>query len=362
MKPAYQRAAMAPGSTHPNSIRSSRRAFLSSLPVLAGAIQAGLELSAAEANPSQLTIQTVLGPIPARKLGRTLPHEHVMCDFIGAEQTGRHRWETKVVVKRMLPFLERLRECGFTGLVDCSPAYIGRDPRVLRELAQATGLHLITNTGYYGGAGDKYVPRHAYDETVDQLAARWIQEWEEGIENTRIKPGFMKIGVDEAKGEPAQLSPIDAKLVRASARASKRTGLSVTCHTGGGPAGLAAVRLFIEEGARPSKFIVAHSDGHGLHINQQVAKLGSWVSFDGIGRRPLDQHLKLVSAMVPDHVGRLLLSHDNGWFNVGQEDGGEIREFTYLSDTFLPALLKAGSSQATIDRLTIQNPAEAFGN
>ncbi len=171
----------------------------------------------------------------------------------------------------------------------------------------------------------------------------------------------MKIGVDEAKGDPPRLSGIDEKIVRASARASHRTGLPVTCHTGGGPAGLTAAKLFVEEGGAPGKFIVAHSDGHGFHINQQVAELGAWVSFDAISRRPLEQHLTLVSSMIEKHAGRLLLSHDNGWFNVGQENGGEIRDFNYLHDTFLPALRKTGVSENTVRRLMAHNPAEAFG-
>jgi predicted metal-dependent phosphotriesterase family hydrolase len=305
-------------------------------------------------------VQTVLGPIPASKLGVTLAHEHIMCDFIGADKTGRHRWEVEAVVRRMRPLLAQLKERGVRGFIDCTPAYIGRDPRVLKRLAQETGLHIVTNTGYYGGAGDKFVPRHAYDETTDQLADRWVREWENGIEDSGVKPGFVKIGVDEIESDSAQLSPIDEKIVRASARASRRTGLAVTCHTGGGPAGLAATKVFIAEKSDPGRFIVAHSDGHGLPTNQAVAVLGAWVSFDAISRKPLEVHLKLVRAMTERHAGSLLLSHDNGWYEVGQENGGVVRDFNYMSDVFLPALRKSGVGEATIRKLTIENPARAF--
>jgi predicted metal-dependent phosphotriesterase family hydrolase len=298
-------------------------------------------------------IQTVLGPIPARSFGFALTHEHVMCDFIGAEKTGRHRWDVDEVVRTMRPHLEALRQAGVTGFVDCTPAYIGRDPRVLKRLAEETGLHIVTNTGYYGGANDKFVPKHAYAETEQQLGARWIAEWKHGIEGTDVKPGCMKIGVDEAKN--GQLSEIDAKLVRASALASSETNLAVVCHTGGGPAGLAAAKLFA---APKQKFIVAHSDGHGLEINKQVADLGAWVSFDAISRKPLETYLKLVQAMLEEHSGRLLLSHDNGWYAVGEAQ--KIRPFTYLAQTFLPALKNAGINDAIIRKLTIENPAAAF--
>src|SRR5687767_10845933 len=241
-----------------------RREFLATL-LATGAFGTGCQSVRAK-GPS---IQTVLGPIPASRFGFALTHEHVMCDFIGAEKTGPHRWDVDEVVRTMRPHLEAVKKAGVTGFVDCTPAYIGRDPRVLKRLAQETGLHIVTNTGYYGGANDKFVPKHAFAETEEQLAARWIAEWKHGIEDTGVKPGFMKIGVDEAKD--GQLSDIDAKLVRASALASGETHLPVVCHTGGGPAGLAAAKLF----AGPKhKFIVAHSDGHGVEINKQVADLG----------------------------------------------------------------------------------------
>lgn len=339
------------------SLRLTRRKFLRDAAGLA--LASAIRAHAAPETPEPF-VQTVLGPIPASKLGVTLVHEHVMCDFIGAEQTSRQRWQVDAVVKRMQPLLAQLKERGVTGFVDCTPAYIGRDPRVLRRLAQEAGLHIVTNTGYYGGASDKFVPRHAYAESADQLADRWVKEWENGIEDTGVKPGFMKIGIDEIESGSTRLSAIDEKLVRAAARASKRTGLAVTCHTGGGPAGLAATRIFLTEKADPGRFIVAHSDSHGMSTNMEVAELGAWVSFDAISRKPLDFHLKLVRTMAESHAGSLLLSQDNGWYEVGQDNGGVIRDYNYISDVFLPAFRKSGASAALIRNLTVKNPARAF--
>jgi phosphotriesterase-related protein len=313
----------------------------------------------ADAAPGR-TIQTVLGSIDVGALGPTLAHEHVMCDFGGASVTGRHRWHVDEVVRVMQPYLRRLGERGFTGFVDCTPAYLGRDPRVLTRLSERTGLHILTNTGYYGGAGDRFVPSHAYRESADQLADRWVREWTEGIEDTGVRPGFMKIGVDEAEGNPARLPAIDARIVAAAARASHRTGLAVVCHTGDGPGGLAAANLFVAEGGAPDRFIVAHSDEHGLDINRQIARLGAWVSFDAIGRKPLDMHFTLVTAMLEPFAERLLLSQDSGWFEVSESGGGTIREYTDLPDAFLPALRARGVPEKTVRQLVTGNPAAAF--
>ena len=64
--------------------------------------------------------------------------------------------------------------------------------------------------------------------------------------------------------------------------------------------------------------------------------------------------------MTESHAGSLLLSHDNGWYEVGQENGGEIRDFNYIGDVFLPAFRKGGASEATIRKLTVENQANAF--
>src|SRR5207344_1735790 len=74
---------------------------------------------------SGATIHTVLGPIAPSSLGFTLPHEHVIVDFIGAQKTGRDRWNVEEVVTRMQPLLLAAKQGGAHGFVDCTPAYVG---------------------------------------------------------------------------------------------------------------------------------------------------------------------------------------------------------------------------------------------
>lgn len=333
---------------------SSRRELLRNAAALLGAAALSTPVFAKKPKPM---IQTVSGRVSAADFGFALPHEHVMCDFIGADKTSRARWNVEEVVAAMLPRLQQIKARGVRGFVDCTPAYLGRDPRVLRVLAQKTGLHILTNTGYYGGANDKYLPPHAFSESAEQLVARWIGEWKNGLEDSGVKPGFVKIGVDEIAEGESELSPVDAKLVRAAARTSRESGLAVTCHTQGPRGALAATRLFIAEKGAASRFIVAHSDGHGHETNRKIAELGAWVSFDGIGYRPLEEHLKMVRSMLDSHTANVLLSQDRGWFWVGEPQGGKILDFNYLPDTFLPALGKSGVSQKTIPQLTVANPA-----
>lgn len=304
-------------------------------------------------------IMTVKGPISASEFGKTLAHEHVMCDFIGAKKTGRDRYEPDIVVETMLPFLRSLGERGFKGFVDCTPAYIGRDAEVLRQLSDLTGLHILTNTGYYGAANDKFVPEHAFEETAEQVANRWIGEWEKGIENTDIKPGFIKIGVD-----PGPLSEIDRKLVKAAAKTHLQTGLTIACHTGESQAALSVLKVVLSEDVDAEALIIVHADSiSDQDIHFQIAESGAWVEYDGINNKSIERHVKLVTEMNKKGLSdQLLLSHDAGWYRVGEPDSGKdkIRSYNAIADQLIPALKSAGLDDDMLEKLLVDNPARAF--
>src|SRR2546425_1136893 len=104
-------------------------------------------------------------------LGVTLMHALVLVDFAGADKVSRNRYDPDEVFKAALPHLLAVNAKGCRTLVECTPAWLGRDPLLLKMLSAASRLHLVSNTGYYGAADDKFVPQHAYSETADQLAA-----------------------------------------------------------------------------------------------------------------------------------------------------------------------------------------------
>jgi len=224
-------------------------------------------------------------------------------------------------------------------------------------LADASGLHILTNTGYYGAADDKYLPAHAYRESPDELASRWIREWEESIEDTGIYPGFMKIGVDAGP-----LSEIDAKLVTAAARTHLKTGLTIACHTGDGEAALGEIEILKEEGVRRSALIWVHAQNAPdpeLHV--RAAEQGVWVEFDGIGPGRIDDYIQRVRHMKEAGLlGKVLLSHDAGWYRVGEPGGGQYRPHDTLFTEFIPALKAAGFTNQEIQHMTVENPRRAF--
>ncbi|WP_169975150.1 phosphotriesterase family protein [Tautonia rosea] len=315
-------------------------------------------LQGASALPrNQNIIMTVLGPINPTEMGVTLPHEHLLVDFAGAEVASPDRYNADDVFARTQPFLKQVHDLGCRTLCECTPAYLARDPGLLARLARATGMHLLTNSGYYNANGGKHLPEHARHESARELADRWTAEWEHGIEGTGIRPGFLKIGVD---GGP--LPEISRTIVRAAAITHLRTGLTIAAHTGDGLAAMEELDVIEAEGVNPSAFIWVHAQNEQeTHFHTKAAERGAWVEFDGIGPQSIDRHLDLVRSMnEAGHLNRVLLSHDAGWYHVGEPNGGTFRLFDTLFTEFLPALRREGIAEDELQRLIVEHPAEAF--
>ena len=212
------------------------------------------------------------------ELGTTLIHEHILVDFIGADKINPDRFDLNEVQKVVLPHLQQLYKAGCRTLVECTPAYLGRDPGLLKQLSKASGLHLITNTGIYGAANDKFVPEFASRESAEELAQRWTQEFGKGIDQTGVRPGIIKIGID-----PGPLSKIDSKLVQAAALTHRNTGLSIATHCGDGAAALEAIEILKEAKVAPGAFVWVHAQAENdrsLHL--KAARDGAWLEFDGV--------------------------------------------------------------------------------
>jgi phosphotriesterase-related protein len=300
---------------------------------------------------------TVLGPIAPSAMGATLPHEHIMLDFIGADKVNSDRYDRDTVFNSVLPHLEQLQDFGCRTLVECTPAYIGRDPLLLKRLAKATGLNLLTNTGYYGAAHDKFLPVRVRTKSADDFARKWLREWREGIEGTGIRPGFIKIGVDEGP-----LTNLHRELVRGAARAHLSSGLTIAAHSGDGRAALEEISLLQDEGVSGAALIWVHAQNEsdpGLHW--RAAEEGAWVEFDHISPSDIEQHLALVLGMKErGYLHRVLVSHDAGWYEIGQPDGGQFRPYDTLFTQFIPALRQNGFTEEEVSLLLVANPREAF--
>lgn len=317
----------------------------------------GVVAACASGAPVTPSVMTVSGPIAPEQMGTTLPHEHVLVDFAGAEAVSPDRYNREAVFAVVLPYLQRARTLGLQTLVEATPAYLGRDPLLLRRLSDASGVRLIVSTGYYGARADQHLPRHAFTEPADFLAARWIREWTDGIDGTGIRPGFIKIGVDTGP-----LSEIDRKLIRAAARTHLRTGLTIAAHTGPAAGALGQLAVLEEEGVDPSAWIWVHAQAEDdSTLLVRAAQSGAWISFDGLAAGNVMRYVERVAFLRGEGLlDRVLVSHDAGWYHVGEPGGGSFQPYETLLTDFLPALKVAGFTDDEIRQLIAVNPAQAF--
>lgn len=277
-----------------------------------------------------------------------LPHEHVLVDFIGADQIRPGRYDREEVFRVARPKLEALAREGCRRLIDCTPNFLGRDPELLARIADTAGIEIWSNTGLYGAADYKYVPAYARTETAEQLARRWITEAREPW-----RPRFIKIGVNRAP-----LGDLDRKLARAAAITSRETGLTIASHTADGEGALEQLEILSAERVRPTQFVWVHAQNErDMRLHRQVAEAGAWVEFDGIAPLTVDWHVECVAAMARRGLlRRVLVSQDAGWYHVGEAGGGKFRDYTGVYRSFLPRL-----NPSHVPVLMWDNPRAAFG-
>jgi phosphotriesterase-related protein len=305
---------------------------------------------------SDAFVMSVNGPIKQTQLGKTLIHEHFLVDFIGADKISNRRWDRHDVVKKVLPYLREVKQYGVKTIFDCTPAYLGRDIQLLRMLSDKSGLQIVTNTGYYGAVDNKYLPRHAFTETAEQLAERWIEEFEKGIEGTNVKPGFIKISVNSGS-----LSELHKKLVRAAALTHLATGLTICSHTGPALPAKEELQLLNQTGVASSAFVWVHAQVEkDKSFHQKIAAMNSWISLDGIGWGDLENYVDSITRLKKGgFLHRVLISHDAEWYKP-EEPQAAFTAYTNIFEKLFPMLKDHNFDQTDFDELLIKNPWNAF--
>ena len=312
-------------------------------------------------------IMTVTGPIEPDDLGHCLMQEHLFSQFGGPPTVNPH-YDVARIYKEVLPYLAYIKKLGIDAIVDSTCCYFGRDPKLLQDLSVKSELYILTNTGYYGAAHDRYVPKSAYSMTPSQIAQIWIREYEQGIDQTRIKPGYIKTAVDEGP-----LSDIDQKLIKTACLTHLQTGLTMAVHTGNNiEAAKEQLAILKTYGISPEAWIWVHAqDAKDTDMLLEAASKGAWISFDGLGIMHYDpekktyvgtntllNHFNLVKLFKKHgYLDRVLLSHDGDSYPLPSDNK---RPYDTLIEDFIPMLFAAGFTMDEVDTMTRKNPARAL--
>ncbi|WP_130506477.1 phosphotriesterase [Microterricola gilva] len=336
-------------------------------------------------------VSTVSGPAAPESLGITLPSEHLIADFAtpedseaGWRRVGRTRptaaaeaafHESAVRIEMLgalnlgAPNRDNLRldhellaiaEAGEFGrlgggaIVDQTSTGLGRNPRALRRIADATGLAVVMGAGWHHPA---WSPELA-DRSTESLAAEIAAELEAGVDG--IRAGFIgRIGAIDPGVE------LERRLLLAVAAAARQTGAPVNIARSATIADTLAV-LDILEAEGVGAAAIALGDGAALLARPEeldaVLARGVYVQFDQLGDIPT------ILTEVSDHdiaqgvlglaarglAGQLLISQGVRRKIDLNAFGGN--GYGFILEQYLPYLRMFGADDGLLTLLTEANP------
>lgn len=301
-----------------------------------------------------MQIMTVLGPIGPDELGITQTHEHLLCDgyLVTADAYDGILYDEELAVDEVALFKAAGGDC----IVDPTPIELGRNPKALRRISQATGVRVVMGTGWYR---EKVYPPYVWEKSTNELADILIRDIVEGADGTGIRAGVIgEIGTDRHFIRPAT-----ERVFRAAARAHLQTGAPISTHTTHfGELATEQLDLLEEEGVDLSHVIIGHlGDRRGAHHLIPIAERGAFVEIDNIGfaYQRQEERVKNVAGLIEaGYLGQILLSLDiclNSqlhWFGgVG---------YDYLLKVFVPMLKEAGVTECQIEIMLVENPRRAL--
>jgi phosphotriesterase-related protein len=305
------------------------------------------------------TLHTTLGPKRADELGIILPHEHLFVDLRTPDAPNHGQANPADVVALMAPQIEAIKAQGVTALVECTPEGVGRNVAAIKAVSDATQFAVVVPTGIYR---EPWVPEWARDASEDALHDWLLRDLIDSIGKTGVRAAWIKLSAGDDG-----ITPLEAKILRAAARAAKATGAVIGSHTIRGRVVRDQLDIIEAAGYTASRFIWIHASADELDLNLEMAQRGAWIEYDWIGMQgpnaqPDSLFIERLQHMIQaGFLKQLLISMDRGWFDPVKSGGGTPNPFTYLMDRFVPQLRMAGFSDETITTLIQHNPFAAFG-
>ncbi len=353
-------------------------------------------------------IMTVLGPIAPEELGFTSMHEHVLydgqcfrrrfgnlipsdapvkvdepvtLDNLGKLKHGFIMSDDAIVMKDVELLAAELADFkseGGSAVVDMSTPGMRVDPLLTRAVSEGSGVHIVITTGFY--SRDSW-PESFLEMGLAEMEAHMMQEVEKGLEGTDVRPGHVKVAIEEDFSEP------EVNALRAGARVARRTGFSMTVHQGmllGPEAGPKIADLLAEEGIEFDRVVIAHNDGNFVEsdLRKLIADPDSWALQLETAKALLERGLNLSIDCFGHYWDAEVLgvAATPDWQRmaglVKLIQGGYARQLVVGTDTFVkillrrfggdgycrltsfvaPSLASAGVSQEEIQQITVDNP------
>lgn len=305
------------------------------------------------------SVSTTAGPVDDGDLGLTLIHEHMRVRSEAVSFQFPHLYDEQREYDRAIAQVGAAMERGVKTICDPTVMEAGRDIRFMSRIADETGVQLVASTGIYAY---HYVAPHFQNRDEDYMADQFVRDIEVGIQGTDIKAGFLKCCTDH-QGVTGDVE----KVLRATARASNRTGRPIMTHSHPQSGqGLAQMKIFEDEGVDPSRILIGHTgDTDSLDYIEELLSHGPYIGMDRYGLDiilPADRRNSTVVELVRrGYAERMMLSQDScctiDWFP--EELVTQMApnwHMTYLLDEIVPALREAGVTGEQMNLMMVDAP------
>ena len=299
-------------------------------------------------------IRTLLDDVRPDALGTKaiLFHEHLSWEWARVRGDGAPPGPAKDL-QAIAGQLDTAASEGVGCIVDAGTTDVGRDAAFLTRIAKQTSVRLVACGGLYM---ERTYPAGIAAQPEDVIADGLVRE-------ARAE----RYGALGEIGETpnAAMSAVERKVFRAVGRAHLRTNLPIFTHNayGTGPnvprdAALRQLDAFESVGVDPRRVAIGHTcclDDPKAEVISALAKRGAFVGFDRVtgGLVPDDRKVVMVLAfLAAGWTDHLLLSADYNFTARSAARPGYASALT----VFVPKLRQAGVNEATIRRITIDNP------
>jgi phosphotriesterase-related protein len=337
-----------------------------------------------------MIIRTVTGDIDPEQMGITLTHEHLLYASSGAEYDHTQVYDVDRTSDDIARQLIAGREAhNISGIVDLTPAEVGRNPQLILKAAQKSGFNVVATTGFFPQIFG--YPEHWKCQDVDYIAEYFRRDLTEGMAYantvTDIKAGIMKVstgsGTEPDGTSPVQpsglrITPAEERGIRAAGRTQKLVGCAINTHTEPNDydvtnPGLELLDLLEDEGADPAKVIIGHA-----FVNPRMDRLtaicqrGANLQIDHIGipwrHDSVEEFDELLARTVADlvqagYLDHLVFSYDRFFTHshgpVEDLDPVLLNEhvdLNYLYDSFAPRLASYGFGDKELTTVLVDNP------
>ncbi|MBS4215257.1 phosphotriesterase family protein [Neobacillus rhizophilus] len=308
-------------------------------------------------------INSVTGQVESSELGLTLIHEHMRIRSDSVFVQFPHLYDEEKEFARAVAQVNKAKALGVKTICDPTVMELGRDIRFIERVSRETGVQIIAATGIYSF---HYIPPHFQNRDIDYMADLFVRDTEVGIQNTSIKAGFLKCATD-AQG----VTPDVEKVIRAVARAQKRTGVPIMTHSHPGTGtGLNQIDILLEEGVDPKRILIGHTgDTDNMEYILKVLDHGVFIGMDRYGLTAEctteNRNTTVIELAKQGYADRMFLSQDHccsfDWYPEGLLEHVLPKwTMTYVLEEIIPELKVSGVTEEQINLMMVDNARRWF--